>query len=150
MRIVITGSSTGIGRALAERLLSHGHQIWGLARSDQTEFVAQNPGTFFATRCDVADWVQVAAVAGKISAEWPEIDALVTCAGVQGAVGRTLTIDPARWSATVRANLDGTFFAIRAFHPALRSAPRRAKIVCLWRSQDRRCASCRDNRGRGA
>jgi 3-oxoacyl-[acyl-carrier protein] reductase len=31
----------------------------------------------------------------------------------------------------VRANLDGTFNAIRAFHPLLVKAPRRAKIVCF-------------------
>ena len=131
MRIVLTGSSSGIGRALAGRLLSHGHLLWGLARSDQSEFIARNPDTFLATRCDVADWFQVAGAARAILAQWPEIDGLVTCAGVQGAVGRTATIDPAHWSATVRTNLDGTFHAIRAFHSALRATSHRAKIICF-------------------
>jgi NAD(P)-dependent dehydrogenase (short-subunit alcohol dehydrogenase family) len=131
MRIVLTGSSSGIGRALAERLLSHGHLVWGLARSNQTEFVALHPGAFFATRCDVADWPQVASAAREVLAAWPEIDGLVTCAGRQGAIGPTAAIDPLEWSATVRTNLDGTFFAIRALHAALRAAPRRAKIVCF-------------------
>jgi 3-oxoacyl-[acyl-carrier protein] reductase len=131
MRIVLTGSSSGIGRALAERLLSHGHIVWGLARSNQSEFVTGRPGAFFATRCDVADWSQVASASSVIRAAWPEIDGLVTCAGVQGAVGRTATIDPAHWSSTVRANLVGTFHAIRAFYDALRRNPRRAKIVCF-------------------
>jgi NAD(P)-dependent dehydrogenase (short-subunit alcohol dehydrogenase family) len=131
MRIVLTGSSSGIGRALAERLLSHGHLVWGLARSDQTEFVTRNPDAFFATRCNVAEWSQVAGAARTILAQWPEIDGLVTCAGIQGAIGRTTTIEPAGWSATVRTNLDGTFHAIRAFHAALRAGPRRAKIVCF-------------------
>jgi 3-oxoacyl-[acyl-carrier protein] reductase len=131
MRIVLTGSSSGIGRALTERLLAHGHLVWGLARSDQSEFVSGRPGAFFASRCDVADWSQMSAVAREVLAAWPEIDGLVTCAGVQGAVGRTVTIDPALWNATVRANLDGTFHAIRAFHDALRRSPLRAKIVCF-------------------
>jgi NAD(P)-dependent dehydrogenase (short-subunit alcohol dehydrogenase family) len=131
MRIVITGSSSGIGRALAERLLSHGHLVWGLARSDQSEFAAGRPGAFFATRCDVADWTQVATAGRTILAAWPEIDGLVTCAGAQGAIGPTATIDPSRWSATVRANLDGTFNAIRMFHDAMLRSPRRAKIVCF-------------------
>ena len=39
--------------------------------------------------------------------------------------------DPAAWSATVRANLDGTYFTLRAFAPLLRAAPRRAKVVCF-------------------
>jgi NAD(P)-dependent dehydrogenase (short-subunit alcohol dehydrogenase family) len=131
MRIVLTGSSSGIGRALADRLLSRGHLIWGLARSDQTDAVSQNPDSFFATRCDVAEWAQVAKAARTILAQWPAIDGLVTCAGIQGAIGQTTSVDPASWSATVRTNLDGTFHAIRAFHAALRAGPRRAKIVCL-------------------
>jgi len=131
MRIVITGSSSGIGRALAERLLSHGHHVWGLARSDQSDFAARHPGAFSALRCDVADWTQVAAAGRTILAAWPEMDGLVACAGLQGAIGPATTTDPLLWSATVRANLDGTYFAIRAFHAALRAAPRRAKIVCF-------------------
>jgi len=131
MRIVITGSSSGIGRALAERLLSNGHEVRGLARSHQTDFAASHPGAFRALRCDVADWARVDGAAREIIAEWPAIDGLVTCAGVQGAVGRTAMIDPAQWGATVRTNLDGTFHAIRAFYAALRAAPRRAKIVCF-------------------
>ena len=73
----------------------------------------------------------VAGAACTILAQWPEIDGLVTCAGIQGAIGRATAIDPLQWSTTVRTNLDGTLFAIRAFHGALRLAPRQAKIVCF-------------------
>ena len=131
MNLVVTGSSTGIGRALAVRLLAGGHQVWGLARSDQSGFAAQHPGTFRASRCDVSDWSQVAGVAAEIAAAWPHVDGLVTCAGVHGEVGPALAADPAQWSATVRANLDGTFFALRALAPQLARAPRRAKVVCF-------------------
>lgn len=131
MRIVVTGSSSGIGRALAERLLEHGHEVWGIARSNQAALNGRHPDAFFATRCDVAEWGQVAAAAQEVAAQWPAIDGLVTCAGIQGAIGRTAAIDPLAWSTTVRTNLDGTFHAIRAFHAGLREAPRRAKIVCF-------------------
>ena len=59
MNIVLTGSSSGIGRALVERLLARGHHVWGLARSDQSAFAALHAGRFRATRCDVAQWPQV-------------------------------------------------------------------------------------------
>ncbi|MBI5382524.1 MAG: SDR family oxidoreductase [Opitutae bacterium] len=131
MRVVLTGSSSGIGRALAERLLTHGHEVWGLARSDQTELVTRHPAAFRASRCDVADWSQVERTAAEIVAVWPAIDALICCAGVQGEIAPAGAADPLRWSATVRANLDGTYFPIRALFAALRCAPRRAKIVCL-------------------
>ncbi len=131
MNVVITGTSSGIGRALAELLLAHGHHVWGLARSDQSEFVARHGGAFHASPCDVADWPQVARAAVEVAAAWPHVDGLVTCAGLQGEIGRTVAADPTRWSATIRANLDGTFHALRAFDALLRHAPRRAKVICF-------------------
>lgn len=131
MNIVLTGSSTGIGRALAARLLARGDHVWGLARSDQGDFVAANEGRFLASRCDVADWPSVARAATEVAARWTYLDGIVTCAGVQGEVGRALAADPGRWTATVRANLDGTFHALRAFDALLGRAPRRAKAVCF-------------------
>ena len=131
MNLVLTGSSTGIGRALATHLLAQGHLVWGLARSDQSDFSAQHPDTFFASRCDTADWAQVQAAAASVAAGWPHLDGLICCAGLQGEIGPAISADPAKWSATVRANLDGTFFPIRAFHALLARAPRRAKVVAF-------------------
>jgi NAD(P)-dependent dehydrogenase (short-subunit alcohol dehydrogenase family) len=131
MNIVLTGSSTGIGRALAERLLSHGHYVWGLARSDQADLVSAHAGRFQATRCDVSDWAQVEGAAVAVAAAWPHVDGLVTCAACQGAIGRALGVDPAHWAATVRTDLDGTYHTLRAFDLLLARTPRRAKIVCF-------------------
>ena len=131
MNLVLTGSSTGIGRALAGRLLASGHQVWGLARRDQSDFAREHPGVFHAARCDVASWPSIEGAATAVAAVWPHVDGLITCAGLQGEIGRTLGANPAKWSDTVRANLDGTFFALRAFAPLLARAPRRAKIVCF-------------------
>ncbi|HVU34807.1 MAG TPA: SDR family oxidoreductase [Opitutaceae bacterium] len=131
MNIVVTGSSTGIGRALAEKLLAQGHQIWGLARSDQRDLVAAHGGRFSASRCDVADWSQVEQCAADVGAAWAHVDGLVTAAGAQGEIGPALSVDARRWSETVRANLDGTYFAVRAFAGLLSRAPRRAKVVCF-------------------
>ena len=131
MNLVLTGSSSGIGRALATRLLARGHRVWGLARSDQRDFAAEYAGGFFSSRGDVANWDEVESAAAMVAAAWPHLDGLITCAGLQGEIGRAVAADPAKWSATVRANLDGTFFAIRAFHALLARVPRRAKIVCF-------------------
>lgn len=131
MNLVLTGSSSGIGRALAERLLGRGHRVWGLARSDQADFAMKHAGKFFAAKCDVANWTEVDAAAKAVAAAWPNIDGLITCAGLQGEIGRAVAADPVKWSATVRANLDGTFFAVRAFDALLARAPRRAKVVCF-------------------
>lgn len=36
MRILITGTSGGIGRAIAERFLNEGHEVWGVDRQGST------------------------------------------------------------------------------------------------------------------
>jgi NAD(P)-dependent dehydrogenase (short-subunit alcohol dehydrogenase family) len=129
MNIAIIGSSTGIGRSLAERLLGQGHQVWGAARSDQSDFAAGFAGAFRASRCDVAEWDQVERVATEVAGAWPHLDGLVICSALHGEIGPAMTLDPVRWSATMRANLDGTYYALRAFHGLLSRAPRRAKVV---------------------
>ncbi|MEI6106014.1 MAG: SDR family oxidoreductase [Opitutae bacterium] len=134
MNLLVTGSSTGIGRALVERLVRQGHHVWGLARSDQSDLarsLAAAPGKFTAIICDVSEWGQCAAAAETVATATTGLDGVVTCAGVQGAVGPALSSDPLKWSATIRANLDGTYYAIRAFQPLLGKAPRRAKVVCF-------------------
>ena len=130
MKLVVTGTSTGIGRALAEQLLAQGHEVWGLARSPQPELTAAHAG-FRSSICDVANWEQVARSAAEVDATWPHVDGLIACAGVQGEVGPLVRTDPQRWSETVRINLDGTYYTVRAFHAALQRAPRRAKIICF-------------------
>jgi 3-oxoacyl-[acyl-carrier protein] reductase len=73
----------------------------------------------------------ISRAAEQVAASSDHLDALITCAGVQGEMGRAVQADPQRWSDTVRKNLDGTYFAIRAFYPLLRRAQGRAKIVCF-------------------
>lgn len=131
MNVVLTGSSTGIGRAIAARLLARGHHVWGIARSDQSDFAAQHAERFRFSRCDVARWAEVERAATEVASAWSHADGLIAAAGLQGEIGRTLAADPARWSETVRANLDGTFFAVRGFAALLARGPRRAKIVCF-------------------
>src|SRR5690349_19809804 len=71
LNVVVTGSRTGIGRGLAERLLSRGDHVWGLARSEQTEFAARHPGRFQFSPCDVAHWSNLEKASAEIAKAWP-------------------------------------------------------------------------------
>lgn len=130
MNIVLTGSSTGIGRHLTLHLLGQNHQVWGVARSDQSDFAFAHPQFRFC-RADVADYSTMEGVATEIARHWSGVDAVIACAGLQGEIGRTLASDPTRWGGTIRANLDGTYHTIRAFAGLVARTPRRAKIVCF-------------------
>lgn len=117
MRIVITGNSSGIGKMITERLESQGHTVIGLNRSGKLP-------------CDVSDYKQVEDCARYVLDAYSNIDALITCAGTQGEMGKIQKTDPDRWSDTIRVNLDGTYNAIRAFYPLMDLA-RRPKILCF-------------------
>jgi NAD(P)-dependent dehydrogenase (short-subunit alcohol dehydrogenase family) len=122
MNIVITGSSSGIGKFLADSLTAVGHEVCRLARSPQT--------TGFNLRCDVADWHNLQTAAYNIKQKWKSADALICCAGIQQPIGPAMQTDPVAWRNNLAVNLDGTFFSIRAFYPLLQKS-RRAKIVCF-------------------
>jgi NAD(P)-dependent dehydrogenase (short-subunit alcohol dehydrogenase family) len=122
MKIVLTGSSSGIGQFLAESLEQRGHEICRLARSPQAGFSLQ---------CDVSDWNAVQNCAETVAAKWNSVDALICCAGIQEPIGPAMEMDPLAWRKNLAVNLDGTFFAIRAFYPLLRKSPARSRVICF-------------------
>jgi NAD(P)-dependent dehydrogenase (short-subunit alcohol dehydrogenase family) len=122
MKIVLTGSSSGIGQFLAEALAGAGHEVCRVARSPQ-------PG--LALRCDVSDWAAMSAAAGELAKQWEHVDGIICCAGIQGPIGPAMEMDPGLWKKTMAVNLDGTFFTLKALYPLLCRAPRRAKIICF-------------------
>ena len=122
MNLVITGSSSGIGKFLADSLAVKGHAICRLARSPQDGFGFQ---------CDVSNWPALEKCVEKIAAKWEAVDALICCAGVQDPVGPAMEMDPTAWRSNLAVNLDGTFFSIRAFYSLLCQAQRRAKVICF-------------------
>jgi NAD(P)-dependent dehydrogenase (short-subunit alcohol dehydrogenase family) len=122
MNIVLTGSSSGIGKFLAESLATREHEICLIARSPQSGFSFQ---------CNVADWNAVQQCATSVLAKWQHVDALICCAGIQEPIGPAMEIDPAAWNAAIAVNLTGTFFPIRGFYSLLQKTPRRAKIICF-------------------
>lgn len=134
MKIVITGTSSGIGAALACRFSQSGHEVWGLARRSQERLAAlcaQHPHVLHWSRCDVSDWNSVHASAQEVARTWPVIDALICCAAMQGPVGPAMSLDAAQWMENIATNLHGTFFCIRAYFDLLRHNTRRAKVVCF-------------------
>ena len=84
-RVLITGASKGIGRALADRVASAGHIPVGLARSRPADF----PGEFY--EVDLTDRAATAEVLDAIIAAGP-IDAVVNNVGL-ARFGRIGSID---------------------------------------------------------
>ena len=134
MRIIITGTSSGIGRGLAKRFCEAGHEVWGIARRAQSAFALeqQNSGhSFRATCADISQWSQLESWSREVGEAWGNADALICAAGVQGPLGPAMQLTAEDWAQNLNINLNGTFNTLRAAHPLLLRAQRRAKIVCF-------------------
>jgi NADP-dependent 3-hydroxy acid dehydrogenase YdfG len=82
---LVTGASSGIGRAIAVRLLRQGLRVAACARRlDRLEKLreAAPGGDYLPIQCDVRDEQQIAAMFERIRETWGGIDALVNNAGL--------------------------------------------------------------------
>ncbi len=126
---LITGCSTGLGRALAVRVLARGHRLIATARQPETlaELVAVDPSRCQALALDVADAPQVAAVVAEAAAVFGRLDVVVNNAGY-GLVGAVEEYDEAQIARNFETNFFGALRVIRAALPILR-AQRRGHFV---------------------
>ncbi len=116
--VVVTGVTSGIGKAIAERLIGKGHRVVGLARSkDKLEALASaHPDRLVPFECDVRDSARVKEVAGQIVAKTTVVDALVNNAGLL-KFSPTHDLADADLLAQVETILLGTIYMTRALLP---------------------------------
>lgn len=116
---VVTGASSGIGRATARRLAADGFEVICAARrTDRIEALAQEIGGRALT-CDVTKADDIAALAAAVG---DRLDVLVANAG--GAIG-TETVATAKleeWRTMYDTNVIGVAASIQALLPALTEA----------------------------
>ena len=117
---VVTGASSGIGAATAERLAGDGyHVVLAARRLDRLEKVAARiaavGGTSQVSPVDVTDMAQVDALAASL----PACDVLVANAG--GALGADQVAEaaPADWLTMYQSNVLGTLHIVQALLPKL-------------------------------
>jgi gluconate 5-dehydrogenase len=115
---LITGSSAGIGLALARGLAGAGARVVLNARNlPKLELAAQQLRTAGATvhtlACDVSDAQSVSAGVARIEAELGAIDILVNNAGMQRRAPLQ-DFEQADWHELMRTNLDSVFIVGQA------------------------------------
>ena len=88
LRVLITGCSSGIGRALADAFKAAGHEVWASARKPEDVARLAAAG-FTAVQLDVNDPHALAQLAERLAHEGSGLDVLINNAGY-GAMGPLL------------------------------------------------------------
>ena len=117
---LITGVSSGLGRALAQAALGRGERVWGTVRSAAAREAFLALGGSGASLADMGDVAAVARAVEQAEAGLGGIDVLVNNAGY-GIMGAVEEVSLAEAQRQFAVNLFGPLAAIQAALPAMRA-----------------------------
>ena len=112
--IVITGASSGIGRATARMMADKGNKVYDLSRSDKPQDGVEH------IACDVTDRTAIEAAIGQIAKKEGRIDVLVLCAGM-GVAGSIEFTKEEEMQRQFDVNVYGPIRVVQAALPLLRT-----------------------------
>ncbi len=128
--VIVTGSSRGIGKAIAQECAAQGGKVVVTARTDEAggrlpgtihetaQGIQEAGGEAMAVRCDVTDEDSVLALKEAVMGAYGRIDALVNNAGIQVNLG-LLELQTRLWDLTMRVNLRGPFLCCKHLAPVM-------------------------------
>jgi short-subunit dehydrogenase len=120
---IITGASSGIGRATARALASRGHRVGLVARrrellEELADEIRSHGGTASVAPADVADRPALRAAIDSLTRELGPVDVLIANAGY-GVPTRLDPINIADVETTLRVNVLGVIYTIEAVLPGM-------------------------------
>lgn len=123
---LVTGASSGIGRATAEKLAELGARVGVNYRKNQAgaeaavETIKKNGGEAFAVQADVAKAAEVERMVEAVRGKWGKIDILVNNAG--DLIRRTMLPEMTEefWDQTMDLNLKSVFLCVKAVWEEMR------------------------------
>ncbi len=130
MVAVVTGSSRGLGRAIAREFAREGASVVVSARpssptglegtaEETAQAIEAEGGEAFALPCDVSDEAQVRSMVERAVDRYGKIDVLVNNAGMMVLGESIMEIDPARWDRLMATNVRGPYLVSRQIVPVM-------------------------------
>ena len=132
---VVTGASSGIGKAVATGLLKAGWNTVFISRHADALATAiaaagDTEAEAMAEVCDVSKADEVAATFKRVQAHFGRVDLLFNNAGISGPAGTIDEIPVSAWDQTVAVNLNGAFLCARAAFACMREqTPQGGRII---------------------
>lgn len=123
--VLISGASSGIGRATARRLAEDGFRLILLGRRKDRlaelaeELLEQHETDTFLLPLDVSDRAAVATAPTQLPEDWQTIDVLLNNAGKARGVDPIHEGELDHWDEMIDVNLKGLLYLTRAFSPAM-------------------------------
>ena len=115
--VLVTGASSGIGRAVAQNLLQQGHTVIGVSR-DCRKFTRQMKN-FRSVELDLSQLSELPQKIRQLQQIFPEIDAVVFSAGM-GQFGSVEEFSYSQIEALMTINFTSQVFLTKALLPALK------------------------------
>ncbi|WP_104525810.1 SDR family NAD(P)-dependent oxidoreductase [Blastococcus atacamensis] len=126
-RVLVTGGSRGVGRAIVHRLVEAGADVLATGRdapllAELAEELGGGPGSIGVVAADITEDRAPAVLSGAVARRWGALDALVSNAGVMLARAERFEDEPdGTLEETVAVNLVAPHRLVVALLPALRA-----------------------------
>ena len=125
---IVTGASSGIGNAIAEKFLSEGASV---VFSDINDFdVSRFGDKAIFIKCDVSKSDEVNNLVKVCLDRFGKVDIMVNNAGI-GGLGDILMTEDGAWQKTIDINLSGVFYGIRAAGRAMKERGIKGSIISM-------------------
>jgi len=123
---VVTGSSSGIGQAIAGFLAQAGARVVLVARREDrlhalVSSIQKDGGQAVAIAGDLGDVENVSKIAARCQEAFGAVDILVNAAGVNPREPAD-AVTPEKWNQTIQLNLSAPFFFAQALVPGMKAA----------------------------
>jgi 3-oxoacyl-[acyl-carrier protein] reductase len=119
-RAVVTGAGRGIGRAIADALLTEGADVAFVdVQPTLLADIDSHDGHAYALVADVADADDVTAMVAAVMDRFGAIDVLVNNAGIGGTGKTLLEVSRAEWDRMILIDLTSVFLCCQAVVPAM-------------------------------
>lgn len=129
---IITGSTKGIGKAIASAFVREGARvvITSSRRSNVDAALYDFPGeNVFGHVCDVSDYAKVEKLVESTVERFGKLDIFINNAGISGTFYNITDSDPQEWGRVVDINLKGTYCGCRAAMNYFLTSGRPGRII---------------------
>ncbi|QBR89708.1 SDR family NAD(P)-dependent oxidoreductase [Microbacterium wangchenii] len=127
---IVTGAASGIGRAVAERLIADGAAVVGVDLSDAVAEVGSGDA-WRSIVGDVSDPAVLDAAVDTAVREFGGVDIVVIAAGIFPPSQAVAEVADEVWDRALRVNVTAPMRLLRAVHPVLARAPRGGRVVLV-------------------